>query len=83
MQKKNQTAHVTKEKMTSRNVIKPTKKKIEILKNELEQYLNPNSYLSYSAKMKKYVILGTNSPRTSLAQCPKCSIGQLMIIKTL
>ena len=82
MQKKNQAVHVTKEKMAPRNVIKSTKKKIEILKNELEQYLNTNGYLSYSAKAKKYVILGTNSPRTSLAQCPKCNIGQLMIIKS-
>ena len=68
--------------MTPRNVIKPTKKKIEILKNELEQYLNTNGYLSYSAKAKKYVVLGTNSPRTSLSQCPQCNIGQLMIIRS-
>ena len=60
--------------------IRVTKKRIEILKNELRQYLDSNGYLSYSTKKKKYIILGTNSPKNSLAQCPQCSIGQLMVI---
>jgi len=63
-------------------VIKPTKKKIQILKNEITQYLDSNGYLSYSAKKKKYIILGTNSPKNGLVACPQCKIGQLMIIRS-
>ena len=48
--------------------IRATKKRIEILKNELRQYLDSNGYLSYSTKKKKYIILGTNSPKNSLAK---------------
>ena len=63
-----------------RRPIRVTKKRIEILKNELKQYLDSNGYLSYSVKKKKYLILGTNSPTNGLTQCPQCSIGYLMII---
>ena len=64
------------------SVTKPTKKKIKILKNELKQYLDSNGYISYSTKKKKYVILGTNSPKNGIVDCPQCRIGQLMIIKS-
>jgi len=64
------------------SVTKPTKKKIKILKNELKQYLDSNGYISYSTKKKKYVILGTNSPKNGIVDCPQCGIGQLMIIKS-
>ena len=63
-------------------MIRPTKKKIQVLKNELAQYLDSNGYLSYSTKKKKYVILGTNSPKNGIVDCPQCEIGQLMIIKS-
>jgi len=63
-------------------VIIPTKKKIQVLKNEITQYLDSNGYLSYSAKKKKYIILGTNSPKDGIAECPHCKIGQLMIIRS-
>ena len=82
MQKKNHHLQVVKKKSTVRNVIKPTKKKIQVLKNELTQYLDSNGYLSYSTKKKKYIILGTNSPKNGLAACPQCKIGQLMIIRS-
>ena len=82
MQKKNHHLQVVKKKSTVRNVIKPTKKKIQVLKNELTQYLDSNGYLSYSTKKKKYIILGTNSPKDSIAECPQCKIGQLMIIRS-
>nr|AIE92220.1 DNA topoisomerase type IA Zn finger domain-containing protein [uncultured marine thaumarchaeote AD1000_20_B03] len=52
------------------------------MKNELTQYLDSNGYLSYSTKKKKYIILGTNSPKNGLAACPQCKIGQLMIIRS-
>ena len=76
MQKKNRLLQVVEKKSDTHNVIKPTKKKIQVLKNELAQYLDSNGYLSYSAKKKKYIILGTNSPKSGLAECPQCKIGQ-------
>jgi len=68
VQKKNHLSQVVEKKSDTRNVIKPTKKKIQVLKNELAQYLDSNGYLSYSAKKKKYIILGTNSPKSGLAE---------------
>ena len=82
MRKKNHLLQVAEKKSNSYNMIKPTKKKIDVLKNELTQYLDSNGYLSYSAKKKKYIILGTNSPKNGLAVCPQCKIGQLMIIRS-
>ena len=81
MKKRIQSLPLTKTKKSS-NVTKPTKKKIKILKNELKQYLDSNGYISYSTKKKKYVILGTNSPKNGIVDCPQCGIGQLMIIKS-
>jgi len=82
VQKKNHLSQVVEKKSDTRNVIKPTKKKIQVLKNELAQYLDSNGYLSYSTKKKKYIILGTNSPKDGIAECPQCKIGQLMIIRS-
>ena len=82
MRKKNQLLQVIEKKSNPHNVIKPTKKKIDVLKNELTQYLDSNGYLSYSAKKKKYIILGTNSPKDGIVECPQCKIGQLMIIRS-
>ncbi|MEC7711792.1 MAG: DNA topoisomerase [Thermoproteota archaeon] len=81
MKKRIQTLPLIKTKKSVR-VTKPTKKKIKILKNELRQYLDSNGYISYSSKKKKYVILGTNSPKSGITGCPQCGIGQLMIIKS-
>ena len=81
LQKKSKDVRIKNKKKPS-ITIRATKKKIEIFKNELKQYLDSNGYLSYSTKMKKYLILGTNSPKNALAQCPQCSIGQLVIIRS-
>jgi len=80
LQKKIHHSQITKLDLKSRNVIKPTKKMMRDLKNEISQYLDSNGYLSYSAKKKKYIILGTNSPKNSLVECPECNIGRLTII---
>ena len=82
LQKKKYSFQITQRKSKSQSVIKPTKKKIQDLKNELTQYLDSNGYLSYSTKKKKYIILGTNSPKDGITECPQCKIGQLMIIKS-
>ena len=81
LQKKSNDVRIRKEKKPHRTV-RVTKKRIEVLKNELKQYLDSNGYLSYSAKKKKYLILGTNSPKNGLTKCPQCDIGQLIIIRS-
>ncbi len=68
--------------VNTRNVVKPSKRIIVLLKNEINQYFDANGFLSWSAKKKKYVILGTNSPRNGLVECPKCHLGQLMVIRS-
>ncbi len=67
---------------TSRNVVKPTKGKIDILKNEIKQYFDKSGYLSWSSKKKMYIILGTNSPQNGLVDCPECRLGKLMVIRS-
>ena len=82
LQKKNTISQITQKKSKSYSVVKPTKKKIQNLKNELIQYMDSSGYLSYSTKKKKYIILGTNSPKDGIVECPQCKIGQLMLIKS-
>jgi len=67
---------------TSRNVVKPTKGKINVLKNEIKQYFDKSGYLSWSSKKQMYIILGTNSPKNGLVECPECKLGQLMVIRS-
>ncbi len=66
----------------SRNVVKPTKGKINVLKNEIKQYFDKSGYLSWSSKKQLYIILGTNSPKNGLVECPECRLGQLMVIRS-
>jgi len=68
--------------LKTRNVVKPTKRITNLLKNEINQYYDVNGYLSWSAKKKKYIILGTNSPKNGLVECPSCHLGQLMVINS-
>ncbi len=55
-----------------RHVVKTTKSQTNVFKKEIIQYLDSNGFLSWSAKEKKYMILGTNSPKNGLVQCPHC-----------
>lgn len=71
-----------KNQIVSRNVVKPTKNKVVVLKNEIQQYFDNNGYLSWSSKKKMFIILGTNSPKNGLVQCPQCKLGKLMVIKS-
>jgi ssDNA-binding Zn-finger/Zn-ribbon topoisomerase 1 len=66
----------------SRHIIKLTQRKISTLRKEMSQYFDSNGFVSYSAKENKYIILGTNSPKNGLAQCPECKMGQLMVIRS-
>jgi len=63
----------------ARHVVKATKSKTDIFKKEIIQYLDVNGYLSWSSKERKYMILGTNSPKNGLVECPECRLGQLMV----
>lgn len=71
-----------KKNQDSRNEIKPTKGKVVIFKNEITQYFDSRGYLSWSAKKKMYIILGTNYPQNGLVDCPECKIGKLVVIRS-
>lgn len=82
LQKKTIQILKNKKKLGSRNEVKPTKGKVVVLKNEIKQYFDNRGYLSWSAKKKMYIILGTNSPQNGLVECPECKIGKLMVIRS-
>ena len=69
-------------KPITRHVVKTTKSKTIIFKKEIIQYLDSNGYLSWSSRDRKYIILGTNSPKNGLVQCPECELGELMVIRS-
>ena len=59
-------------KSEKRNVTKSTKKIVENFKLEIDQYYDENGFVSFSARSKKYTILGTNSPKEGICECPEC-----------
>jgi len=69
-------------KKIERHTVKFTKSKVLIFKKEIAQYYDTNGFLSWSSKEKKYIILGTNTPKKGLVQCPECKLGQLMVIRS-
>lgn len=68
--------------VNSRNFVKSSEKKANVFRSEIAQYFDKNGYLSWSSKKKKYIILGTNSPKNGLVDCPQCHVGQLMVIRS-
>ena len=82
VQKKKSQIQIRKNKIKPRNITSVTKNKINSLREELNQYVDPNGYLSWSSKKRMFTILGTNSPKQGLADCPECKIGQLMLIRS-
>ena len=82
LKKKRRVKTVQIKKITVRHIIKITKSKTEIFKKEIAQYLDSNGFLSWSSKERKYLILGTNSPKKGLVQCPECKVGELMVIRS-
>lgn len=79
---KTKTVQVVRSRVKSRHIVKATKSNIKDLKTEITQYFDSNGYLSWSAKKKKYQILGTNVPKDGLVECPECKIGQLVVIRS-
>ena len=82
MKQQNKQVKVSKIKTRKRDSVRVTKNNIKSFKTEISQYLDSNGFLSYSAKKKKYVILGTNTPKDGLVECPECKSGQLLVIKS-
>ena len=80
MKKKRQISIIKSEK---RNVTKSTKKIVSDFKTEINQYFDDNGFVSFSAKSKKYIILGTNSPKGGICECPECHKGVLSVIKSI
>ena len=80
--KRSRSLQITKNKTTARDVTKATKKVIRSFKMEINQNYDDSGFLSWSSKLHKYVILGTNSPKKSICPCPECNAGQLMVIKS-
>ena len=76
------TRQISKDVNQIRSVTKSTKKIVETFKNEINQYYDDKGFLSWSNKRHKYVILGTNSPKEGICECPECNTGQLMVIKS-
>lgn len=69
-------------KQIDRHSVKNSKSNTMIFQKEIIQYFDVNGFLSWSSKEKKYIILGTNSPKKGLVDCPECKIGQLMVIRS-
>lgn len=65
-----------------RNSVRITKRRVDLMRSEIKQYYDKNSYLSWSESKKKYIILGSNEPKNGLVICPSCKIGKLMIIRS-
>lgn len=82
LQKKTIQVVESKKLHTCRNVVKPTKSKVNVLKNEIKQYFDKNGYLSWSSKKKMYIILGTNTPKDGLVECPECRLGKIIVIRS-
>ena len=82
MKQQNKEVKVSKIKTRARGSIRLTKNNIQSFKTEITQYLDTNGFLSWSAKKKKFVILGTNAPKDGLVECPECKSGELVIIKS-
>ena len=77
---KTKTVHI--KRPAIRHIVKTTKSVTAAFKKEIVQYLDNGGYLSWSSKEKKYIILGTNSPKNGLMQCPECKMGELMVIRS-
>lgn len=71
-----------KRSIRARHIIKISKSKTQILRDEVDQYYDSNGFLSWSPKKKKYIILGTNSPKNGLVLCPKCKTGKLVVVRS-
>jgi len=59
-----------------------TERDVRLLREELDEYLDPAGYLAWSERTRTYTILGTRSPRGGLVRCPSCGTGMLMLVRS-
>lgn len=59
-----------------------TERDVRLLREELDEYLDPAGYLAWSERTRTYTILGTRSPRGGLVRCPSCGTGMLMQVRS-
>lgn len=67
---------------TDRHAAHATKTESEELRRQLVQYMDSSGYVSWSAKNRRYTILGTSTSDGGLVPCPSCGVGQLLVIKS-
>lgn len=67
---------------TDRHAAHATKTESEELRRQLVQYMDSSGYVSWSAKNRRYTILGTSTSNGGLVPCPSCGVGQLLVIKS-
>ena len=65
----------------ARHTVRSTRSRADALRREIMQYLDGNGYLSWSPRERKYLILGTNTPKKGLVRCPECGIGELVVVR--
>ena len=65
-----------------RHKVRATKASALALLNDIRQYLDAGAYLSWSEKDQKYILLGSNAPRSGLVDCPECRVGRLMVVRS-
>lgn len=65
-----------------RHRARTTKASAQSLLNDIRQYVDTSSYLAWSEKDQKYILLGSNTPRIGLVDCPQCRVGRLMVVRS-
>lgn len=65
-----------------RNNTTATKRRVDLLRAEIRQYYDKNSYLSWSESTRRYIILGSNEPKNGLVVCPICKVGKIITIRS-
>ena len=78
------TAAATKKRQTDtdRHTIRSTKAQSDHMRLQLVQYMDSSGYVTWSAKRRKYTIMGTATTEGGLVPCPACGLGQLMMIRS-
>ena len=60
----------------TRHKVRATKASALALLNDIRQYLDAGAYLSWSEKDQKYVLLGSNAPRSGLVDLSLIHISE-------
>ena len=66
----------------TRHKTRTNRASIRDLLNDIRQYMEDGTYLSWSEKERRYVLLGSNIPKGGLVDCPQCRVGRLMVVRS-